>query len=282
MPPLPYNAGTPTLREVSSVAVRPLAAIDRGAPVARRVVDQILVGIRDGRFPIGCTLPSEQEMATLCEVSRPSVREALSALQFAGYVESRRGAATVVVAADPPPVAGPSARTSADPLASLEARLVLEPEVVGLAARDPDLRALDAAAALVGGMGVAIDDDVLHPESDLRVHAAVLAICRNPILREQAVRRLPPAVSPFWQPARDRAWSDGALPRLWAGHHRRIFDAVAAGDAVLAAAASREHLRSVAANLLASGSLSPSGRRRLRDLLERHGGDAAAPPHGVP
>jgi len=265
--------------------VRPdvLGPVDRSAPVARRVVDQLLDGIRRGRYPAGSPLPSEQEIAGLCAVSRPSVREALSALQFAGYVESRRGSGTIVLASDPPspvPADGGAGAEGADPLALLEARLVIEPEAVALAAGDPDLEALDAASVLVRGMGVAVEEGVLDAGTDLRVHVAVLGVCRNPILREQTTRLLRGVADPAWQRARDRAWTMGQLPRLWAEQHRRIFDAVAAGEPARAAAACREHLHSVARNLLRHGELPPSERRRLQAILrqaEERQGEAPAP-----
>ncbi len=261
-----------------------LKLVAREPPVARRVVDQLLDGIRDGRYPVGGLLPSEQEIAQLCGVSRPSVREALSALQFAGYVEAHKGTGTVVVRSEPEPPRAedpPRDEGATALLARLEARLVLEPEVLALAAADPDPVALDAAAELVDGMGVAIADPDLRARTDRGLHAVILASCRNAVLREQALQLLDVATHPHWRVARERAWAGGDLPALWAQHHRRIVEAVIAGDPAAAAGTARAHLESVAANLRDQGDLPASERRELTAVLERSA-RRRAPAGGVP
>jgi len=249
-----------------------LMVVDRQVPVARCVAEQILQGIRHGRYPVGQLLPSEQEIAALCGVSRPSVREALSALQFAGYVESRKGTRSLVIEREldgPPDAEVIPAAGGGGLVDQLEARLVLEPEVLALAACDPDLACLDGAAALVGGMGVAVAEPALAVGTDLRVHIAILSTCRNRALREQAIGLLRVALDPHWQVARERAWSGVDLPRRWTDHHRRIVDAVIAGDPGAAAAVGRDHLLSVVRNLRDHGGLPASERRALTALMAR-------------
>jgi GntR family transcriptional repressor for pyruvate dehydrogenase complex len=60
------------------------------------VAEQIIEAIRNGEFAVGDKLPAERELAELMRISRNSVREALSALQIAGIVESRAGEGTYV------------------------------------------------------------------------------------------------------------------------------------------------------------------------------------------
>jgi GntR family L-lactate dehydrogenase operon transcriptional regulator len=59
-------------------------------------VEAIAEKIRIGELKPGDRLPSEREMALQLGVSRPAVREAIAALQFAGLVESRVGDGTYV------------------------------------------------------------------------------------------------------------------------------------------------------------------------------------------
>jgi len=61
-----------------------------------KVVEAIAEKIRIGELKPGDRLPSEREMALQLGVSRPAVREAIAALQFAGLVESRVGDGTYV------------------------------------------------------------------------------------------------------------------------------------------------------------------------------------------
>ena len=58
---------------------------------SRRIAEQIARLIRRGEYKPGARLPPERDLARLLEVSRPSVREALIALEVEGYVEVRVG-----------------------------------------------------------------------------------------------------------------------------------------------------------------------------------------------
>lgn len=55
------------------------------------VADQILKQIKNGPYKPGTKLPPERVLAEQMEVGRPSVREAISALQIVGILESRPG-----------------------------------------------------------------------------------------------------------------------------------------------------------------------------------------------
>src|SRR5690606_42106405 len=57
----------------------------------QQIADRIMQLIREEHFPAGSRLPAERELAQLLGVSRPSLREALIALEIAGNVEVRMG-----------------------------------------------------------------------------------------------------------------------------------------------------------------------------------------------
>ena len=63
----------------------------RPRKVTAVAAEQILAAIRSGDYPLGSKLPSEFELAEQMGVSRPSIREALSALQAMSIIESRPG-----------------------------------------------------------------------------------------------------------------------------------------------------------------------------------------------
>lgn len=63
---------------------------------AQLVAEQILDAIADGTLRAGDRLPSERDLAEQVNVSRPSVREALSTLQVIGALETRHGQGTFV------------------------------------------------------------------------------------------------------------------------------------------------------------------------------------------
>jgi GntR family transcriptional repressor for pyruvate dehydrogenase complex len=62
------------------------------------IADQILRMINSGRYNAGSKLPSERVITEQMGVSRPSLREAISALQIVGVLESRPGDGTYVSA----------------------------------------------------------------------------------------------------------------------------------------------------------------------------------------
>lgn len=68
----------------------------RPKKVSAVVAQQIVNEIKAGTFPVGSKLPSEFELAEQMGVSRPSIREALSALAAVGLIESRPGSGNYV------------------------------------------------------------------------------------------------------------------------------------------------------------------------------------------
>jgi GntR family transcriptional repressor for pyruvate dehydrogenase complex len=56
-------------------------------------IEQILDGIERARLRAGDRLPTEAELASMLEISRPTLRQALRVLESAGLLSVRRGAA---------------------------------------------------------------------------------------------------------------------------------------------------------------------------------------------
>lgn len=228
-------------------------SLERQRPMSVRIAEQIVARIRSGEFPLGTRLPSETELASQFGVSRPSVREALGALQFVGYVDSVRGSGTQVISLTPH--LGPSVTqgevTPRHVLHFFEARLLLEPQVAAAAARDPDLDQLDAAEELIEAMELVMHEPALHGETDLLVHRALCQTCRNPFLTEPVLRLLDTLMSPELRTTRLQAWADQELPTVWHGQHRETVDAIRAHDPKAAAESTWLHLASSARNALA-------------------------------
>lgn len=62
-----------------------------GIPLYVQLRNKILKKIKDGEFKRGERIPSEQELAEYFEVSRPTVRKAMSELVSKGYIIKKRG-----------------------------------------------------------------------------------------------------------------------------------------------------------------------------------------------
>ncbi|MBI1743207.1 FadR family transcriptional regulator [Candidatus Acetothermia bacterium] len=99
------------------------------------VAEQIVEAIRRGVYSVGDKLPAEREISEQMGVSRPSVREALSALQITGILSSKAGDGTYVQHT-PAHQEEDLALTLLEesPIEALEARRVLESSIVQLAA----------------------------------------------------------------------------------------------------------------------------------------------------
>jgi len=111
----------------------------RPRKVSAIAAEQIIEAIKNDSFPVGSKLPSEFELAEQMGVSRPSIREALSALQAVGLIESKPGSGNYVLkspsSSDEEESAPHLIESEAGCLEVMEAREVLEPPVAALAAR---------------------------------------------------------------------------------------------------------------------------------------------------
>lgn len=76
----------------------------------RQIAEQLRSLIAGGEFQAGSRLPAERDLARQLGVSRPSVREALIALEVEGWVEVRTGSGVYVLARN-----GASARAAQVP-----------------------------------------------------------------------------------------------------------------------------------------------------------------------
>ena len=261
---LEQGKGTSTSNEFGSVV--------RSLPVFAQVATQLIQSIVDGRFPVGSRLPTEQVLAAQFAVSRPSIREALSCLQFEGYVEPRQGSGTMVISDNvdsPRPWSKPSnCASELTPLDLIEARLVVETSAVAMAASDPKPDGLRNLQRILTGMKLSLSEPQLHSQTDLAVHTALLGVCRNQALVDAAERLLRADDDAVARSVRARAWEDSDLPWKWLGHHEEMASAVIERDPERAARACRVHLLSVIENLSLWAPLTPADRRRVRRILD--------------
>lgn len=117
--------------------------------VAQRVAE----AIETGRYRPGQKLPSERELTELYNVSRPTIREAMIALEIRGLVEARHNAGVFVAAAPPPPASTP-ADLDIGAFGLTEARKLVEGETAALAAKtisDEEVASLYDLLDRIGG-----------------------------------------------------------------------------------------------------------------------------------
>src|SRR5206468_6347417 len=91
--------------------------------------------IRSGEFPAGARLPPERDLARQMGVSRPSVREALIALEVEGLVDVRIGSGIYVLGSSRGAKGRAEVEAASGPFELLRARWVIEGECAALAAK---------------------------------------------------------------------------------------------------------------------------------------------------
>jgi len=100
--------------------------------VYQQIADQVLQLIQAGEFAVNSRLPSERDLAEQFKVSRPSVREALIALEVMGFVQIKMGSGVYVCK--------PNARKPRAPVKEfapfelIQARALIEAEIAAQAA----------------------------------------------------------------------------------------------------------------------------------------------------
>ncbi|MGD0677811.1 MAG: FadR/GntR family transcriptional regulator [Polyangiaceae bacterium] len=208
----------------------------------RQIADQLSALITSGEFPDGSRLPSERDLAVQLGVSRPSVREALIALEVAGKVEVRVGAgifvaSRLVAAADP-------SNEGQGPFELLRARWLIEGEIAAEAARSAQPEELDVVRQAVLEMQRYQQQKRNSDPADRDFHLGIARATHNSALVS--------VVQDLWDRGRGAIWKrmehHFQTPELRAAtlrDHRAIVAALDARDPAGARAAMRKHLARV-------------------------------------
>jgi GntR family transcriptional repressor for pyruvate dehydrogenase complex len=237
--------------------------------LARSITD----GIKGGDYPSGRRLPSERDLAEKFGVSRPTVREAMIALEIQGFVESRHGSGVYVTHRASSLDGG--ADLDIGPFELTEARRAVEGEACALAAMsitDPEIAelqtTLDALAKETTTPAQAADDPSWAERADRRFHVLIAQATRNSAL-VSVVEMLWDLRyrSPLCREMLARARASGDRPRL--DEHREIFKALVARDPQAARAAMRDHLTRVIDGLLSATESEAMQRVRQEAAVRR-------------
>ena len=214
----------------------------------RQIADQVRALMVSGEFALGSRLPAERDLAVQLGVSRPSVREALIALEVEGMIEVRTGSGIYVQRTEaygksPAPTEA-DANTPADwgPLEVMSARLLVEAEVAALAATQAQKADLKAIKSSLQQMKLEAARDQVPREGDEAFHEAIANACGNSVLLDTVQR--------YWQarngPLFERLGDYFEHPESWQAaisEHQQVLLAIEAHDAPAARKAMQKHLR---------------------------------------
>lgn len=224
---------------------------DQLPPKARRryldVAESIATAITSGQLTPGERLPSDREIAHRLGVSRPTVREGLLALEYAGLIDVRQGSGAYVADRHNSPVA----LTAVDsPDQVIQARIALEPAIARLCAvrltpeRTKELVALvDQADREVGPEGSPAELVRLG----LEFHRELAHSCENVFLANFCSSLVSVSDHPLWLLLNRQAMLTVDARRGQVDEHREVLEAIASHDPDAAMEAMRIHLERLSA-----------------------------------
>jgi len=232
----------------------------------QHIADSISADIAAGRVGVGQKLPSERELAEKFQVSRPTVREAMLALEVRGLVEARHGSGVYV--SESRETVGRTSGPSVSAFELLEARALVEGEAAALAAAtisDGDIAALDG---ILDEMERENQADSSDEYADRKFHLKIAEATRNPALLVAVeslwdLRR----TAPLAEHTLRRARRNGLKPRI--DEHRQIFAALRSRDPEKARRAMRAHLSRVVDDLLMATEVEAMERAKLETAAKR-------------
>lgn len=199
----------------------------------QQIAEQIKAYIRSGGLKAGDRLPSERDMAVMFAVSRPSVREAMIALEGAGLIEVRTGDGTFIT----DPGGRPVALKGDEPgvLEQFQARRTLEPALAAMAARLINPAELALLRDAVDRSEEAFNRGDLADASDYTFHVQLAAFSGNRILADLVRELWDLRASDSWKAIRSRVATREHRLEVVA-RRRAILEALQDRDADLARA----------------------------------------------
>jgi len=236
----------------------------------QQIAEKLYALINSGEYSVGMRLPAERELAAMFTVSRPTVREAVIALELEGCVEVRMGSGVYVIENNK----DKSRFSDKDvgPFELTEARALFEGEAAALAATMITDEELAHLAETLDEMACENNNDMDTREAaDKKFHMIIAQATNNSAIssvieelwdeREKSVltRRM-------YEKVRD----SGVKPSV--DEHRQVYEALKAHDAQAARDLMRAHLMRVIDGILEATEVEAveAARKQTIKIKERY------------
>src|SRR5580693_4063082 len=230
---------------VGAREAKPIYRTVKTSRLYEQIVQQVEASILKGQLKPGDQLPAERDLAQRFGVSRTAVREAVKTLREKGLVKAYSGRGTFVTNGTSQAI-----RQSLDLMIRInqqegsanlaELRLVLEPEIAGLAATRIEEQLLSTMREAVAVMDRNLHDPDAYVEADLDFHLALAEAADNPLILS-----LLDSIVGLLREQRMRIFQVEGGPNRGQYHHKRILDAVERRNPEKAREAMRAHLLQV-------------------------------------
>ncbi len=203
----------------------------------QQLLAKMLESLDSGEYAVGSRLPSERELSERFGVGRPTVREAIIALEVQGRVEVKTGSGAYVLKGDNIN----NLKRDFSPFELTEARVLIEGESAALAASMIDSEQLvKLKKALEEMVRENEQGDLVSEVADRKFHTIIAQATQNRILAN--------TITYLWDVqehstdihvAHQSVCKKDGQRRL--NEHRAIYDALAKGDPQAARLAMRNH-----------------------------------------
>jgi len=151
-----------------------LIPIEKNVKISQKIVEQVKRIIFEGGLQPGDRLPTEKELAEQLQVSRPTLREALTVLEAIGLIEVRPREGSIVKSLVPQSIQDPiQDMIDVDPMKVLdlfEVRKKIDSEGAAMAAE----RATEAELKRIQGYALTLEDRVEEMKSILELEPGKL------------------------------------------------------------------------------------------------------------
>ena len=201
------------------------------------VYNEISSLIKSGEFPVASRLPTERELADRFKVSRPTIREAIIALEAKEQVSVKANSGVYVLDNN---LVDDDFSREISAFELLEARVLIEGEAAALAARMITEEELQELAAALRDMELEGVEDISSSGADKRFHTIIAQATHNRAIAKQ--------IKSLWDiqenfdhihMAHQSVCMEDSRTRI--ADHAAIYDAIAAGDISKARRAMRSH-----------------------------------------
>lgn len=193
------------------------------------IAGKLRARITDGALRPGDQLPGHRDLAAEFGVSLGSAREAISMLVGDGLIETRAGRGTFVAETSRLPAASwvPVTRKEIEEL--IEAREVIELQIVAMAAERASFEQIEALRAGVERMQAAASDPANYPEADVDFHVTLAEAAGNRVL-VKAIKDIRELLRSDMELSAEAAIRRFGNLQFSVDSHRALVDAIEAGE----------------------------------------------------
>jgi GntR family transcriptional regulator, transcriptional repressor for pyruvate dehydrogenase complex len=213
-----------------------------------RIAERLVSLINERKLRPGEKLPSERDLAAMMQVSRPSLRQALRALDMLKIIEIRHGSGTYVASLRPERlvehfdfVFSLDDSTFAQ---ALEARAMLEPSLAAEAAQNATKAELAEIGTCWERATKSAHDPKLFLEADIELHQLITAAVHN-----QIIARFMGTLYRLGLASRTRTVALKGVREQSLLDHQAIVDALLRRDPAAAASNMQKHIMNISKSL---------------------------------